>query len=192
MKYDIEVIKSKEEGSIKAYANVTLGNAFEISGIKIIDGENGLFVSMPNYHKNKVAEGSSEYQDYCFPITKDFATELRTAIIDAYEGKNEPEITNVKVTALEERNDSLKGLATVIIDNSFAVTGIKIYKGENGLFVSMPSYKHNDEFRDVCHPVTASFREKLIASVINKYQEKVQEKSQEVNKDSPRQRPMQR
>lgn len=52
MKYDISVKKIEDENSkIKAIATLTLGDAFTIKGIKLYEGEKGLFVSMPNYKK---------------------------------------------------------------------------------------------------------------------------------------------
>ena len=41
-------------------------------------------------------------------------------------------------------NESIKGTASVNINGAFAIRGVKIIEGSNGLFVSMPSYKLND------------------------------------------------
>ncbi|MDE6590405.1 MAG: SpoVG family protein, partial [Oscillospiraceae bacterium] len=37
-----------EKGSVLAFANVDLGGCFAVSGIKIVEGKDGPFVSMPS------------------------------------------------------------------------------------------------------------------------------------------------
>lgn len=74
----------------------------------------------------------------------------------------------------EDENSKLKAAVTVTFGNAFVVKGIKLYEGEKGLFVSMPNYKVDEEYKDICFPTTASFREKLNTVVLEKYQEIVQ------------------
>lgn len=67
---------------------------------------------------------------------------------------------------------SIRAYASVDIDQCFAVQGIKVVEGgENGLFVSMPSRKTQDGYREICFPVTAEFREQLHGAVLNAYQQ---------------------
>lgn len=69
---------------------------------------------------------------------------------------------------------SIRAYASVDIDKCFAVRGIKVVEGgENGLFVSMPSRKTQDGYRDICFPVTAEFREQLHDAVLNAYQQAI-------------------
>ena len=49
-------------------------------------------------------------------------------------------------------SDSIKGTASVNINGAFAIRGVKIIEGSNGLFVSMPSYKAGNEYKDICFP----------------------------------------
>ena len=58
-------------------------------------------------------------------------------------------------------SDSIKGTASVNINGAFAVRGIKIIEGSNGLFVSMPSYKAGNEYKDICFPITQECRKQL-------------------------------
>ena len=52
----------------------------------------------------------------------------------------------------------------------FGVRGIKIVeRGKEGLFVSMPSRKTQDGYRDICFPVTAEFRNELHTAVLDAY-----------------------
>lgn len=69
---------------------------------------------------------------------------------------------------------SIRAYASVDIDQCFAVRGIKVVEGgENGLFVSMPSRKTQDGYREICFPVTAEFRERLHGAVLNAYQQAI-------------------
>ncbi|MFR5632772.1 MAG: SpoVG family protein [Monoglobales bacterium] len=63
-----------------------------------------------------------------------------------------------------------RAYASATIDGCFAVRGIKVVEGgKDGLFVSMPSRKAQDGYKEVCFPVTAEFREQLYSGVLNAY-----------------------
>ena len=50
MKYDITLKKIEDENSkLKAIATINIGDAFTVKGVKVYEGKDGLFVSMPNY-----------------------------------------------------------------------------------------------------------------------------------------------
>ena len=51
-----------------------------VTGIKVIDGKKGAFVSMPQYTAR-----DGEWKDSCFPITAEFREELSEAVLEAYE-----------------------------------------------------------------------------------------------------------
>lgn len=56
-RYNISVHKMKDSDSnVLAYADLSIGGSFVVKGIKIMDGSNGAFVSMPNYKTNKLDE----------------------------------------------------------------------------------------------------------------------------------------
>ena len=62
------------------------------------------------------------------------------------------EITQVRVFPVEE--EKLKAFVSVIFDDCFVVSDIKIIQGNSGLFISMPSKKRkNGTFRDIAHPL---------------------------------------
>ncbi len=63
-------------------------------------------------------------------------------------------------------NESIKGTASVNINGAFAIRGVKIIEGSNGLFVSMPSYKVGNEYKDICFPITQECRKQLNDAVI--------------------------
>lgn len=72
---------SKQEGDVKlkAVASITFDNCFVVHDIKILDGREGLFMSMP---RKKLATG--EYKDSAHPINTEFREEIKTAVFDAY------------------------------------------------------------------------------------------------------------
>ena len=55
-------------------------------------------------------------------------------------------------------SDAIKGTASVNINGAFAIRGVKIIEGSNGLFVSIPSYKVGNEYKDICFPITPECR----------------------------------
>lgn len=67
-----------------------------------------------------------------------------------------------------------RAYASATIDGCFAVRGIKIVEGgKDGLFVSMPSRKTQDGYKEVCFPVTAEFRDQLHKAVMDAYQQAI-------------------
>ena len=68
-------------------------------------------------------------------------------------------------------NESIKGTASVNINGAFAIRGVKIIEGSNGLFVSMPSYKVGNEYKDICFPITQECRKQLNDAVIGAYEQ---------------------
>ena len=62
----------------------------DLDGLKIFDGANGFFVSMPN---KKAQDG--EYKDIAFPITKEAREQITSTVLQEYERKlNEAPKTN--------------------------------------------------------------------------------------------------
>lgn len=67
---------------LKAFAAITIDSEFVIKGLKVINGNNGLFVAMPN---EKGADG--QYYDTAFPITADCRQYIVEKILEEYEAK---------------------------------------------------------------------------------------------------------
>lgn len=76
---DIRVRKINSEGRMKAVASVTLDNAFVVHDIKVIQGEEKLFIAMPS---RKTPDG--EYKDIAHPITSEMRQLLHEEIIAKY------------------------------------------------------------------------------------------------------------
>lgn len=82
----------------------------------------------------------------------------------------------IKITSMYPpgQQGGIRAYASVTIDGCFAVRGIKVVEGgRDGLFVSMPSRKTTDGYKEVCFPVTAEFREQLHNAVMDAYQQAI-------------------
>jgi len=77
-------------------------------------------------------------------------------------------ITEVRIRTVA--SDKLKAYASVIFDECFVVTDIKVIEGPKGLFLSMPSKKKRDgKFRDIAHPLNTDFRKYMEDEVLAEY-----------------------
>jgi stage V sporulation protein G len=65
---------------MKAIVSVTLDDAFVIHDVKVIQGQNGLFVAMPS---RKTPNG--EYRDIAHPICTSAREVIQGAVLKAYE-----------------------------------------------------------------------------------------------------------
>lgn len=76
---DVRIRKLSEEGKMRAIVSVTFDNEFVVHDIKIIDGQNGLFIAMPS---RKVDDG--EFRDIAHPILSDTRNKIKAAIFAEY------------------------------------------------------------------------------------------------------------
>jgi stage V sporulation protein G len=77
-------------------------------------------------------------------------------------------ITQVKVFPVEE--EKLKAYVSIVLDDCFLVSDLKVIQGPNGLFISMPSKrKKNGEFKDVAHPLNRETRERMERRILEEY-----------------------
>ncbi len=72
----------RDEEKLRGFANVTFDNSFVVRGMKIIQGSNGYFVSMPS---RKRPDGT--HQDIAHPVNKDMRTEIERRVLEAYESE---------------------------------------------------------------------------------------------------------
>jgi stage V sporulation protein G len=80
------------------------------------------------------------------------------------------EITDVRVFPVNE--EKLKAFASIVFDDCFVVSDIKIIQGNNGLFISMPSKRRkNGMFRDIAHPLNSEMRKRIEEHIVEKYKE---------------------
>ena len=79
MEMDVRIFPYRGDGPVTATASVTLNGCFAVRDVRIMEGKNGLFVSMPRRKVN------GEYRDICYPCTKDFKQQFDQKVLEAYE-----------------------------------------------------------------------------------------------------------
>ena len=84
-------------------------------------------------------------------------------------------ITDVRVRRVEGET-RLKGVASITIDEAFAVHELRIIEGKEGLFVAMPSRKAADgTFRDIAHPINSGTRDMIQKTILDYYEKALEE-----------------
>lgn len=79
-------------------------------------------------------------------------------------------ITSVNVRKIEKEGSRMKGIASVLLDDSFAVHDIRIIEGDNGLFIAMPSRKTTTGgYRDIAHPINPEVRSMFEDAILEAY-----------------------
>jgi stage V sporulation protein G len=75
-------ITLRNEEKLKAFASITFDDCFVVRGLKVINGSQGYFVSMPS---RKRKDGS--YQDVAHPINNDMRKKIEDKVLDAFENE---------------------------------------------------------------------------------------------------------
>lgn len=81
-----------------------------------------------------------------------------------------PMQVDVKIRSLHASGSVLAD-ASVNLNGCFAIRGVKVVSGTNGPFVSMPSYKGRDGYKDICFPCTKEFHQQFHQAVLDAYQQ---------------------
>jgi len=77
---DVRIRMIPDENKMKAVVSITFDDEFVVHDIKIIDGQNGLFIAMPS---RKIGEG--DFRDIAHPLTSEARTRVKEAIFKEYE-----------------------------------------------------------------------------------------------------------
>ena len=84
----VKVHKTEREGSrMKGYATVTLDDCFVVRNIRIIEGDEKLFIAMPS----KKIKSTGEHKDIAHPINPATREKIQKAILEVYNNTPEPE-----------------------------------------------------------------------------------------------------
>lgn len=72
-------------GHMKAMARIVLNDQFVVQGLRVMEGENGLFVGYPpdNFYKGE------DYRSQCFPVTRQLREHIENCVLEKYQ-----ELTN--------------------------------------------------------------------------------------------------
>ena len=98
---NVHVRLIQKEGRVRAIAAVTLNDSFVVHDIRVIEGNEGLFVAMPS---RRLQNG--EFRDIAHPINAETRKEFEVAILSQYEiaiaeAENAPEEVVVEEAAVE-------------------------------------------------------------------------------------------
>lgn len=76
---DVRLRKVNTEGRMKAIASITIDHEFVIHDIRVIDGNNGLFVAMPS---KRTPDG--EFRDIAHPISSETRQKIQMAVLEVF------------------------------------------------------------------------------------------------------------
>ena len=68
-----------------ALATVTISDCLVLTGLRIVKGKKGMFVSMPQRKLSKPDKNGNEYADIFFPVTHEFREQLTDAVLGEYD-----------------------------------------------------------------------------------------------------------
>lgn len=81
---DVQVRKVNSGNRMKAIASITFDNEFVVHEIKVIEGQDGLFMAMPRREKN------GKFRDIAHPINQETRDKIQKAIFEAYDKAEDP------------------------------------------------------------------------------------------------------
>lgn len=76
---EVKVYPSKDSGRLKAYATVVFDNSFIVRDLKVIEGDKGLFVSMPSRRRK-----DGTFRDIVHPLNSETRTMIEESIVAEY------------------------------------------------------------------------------------------------------------
>jgi stage V sporulation protein G len=189
-KLDVRVYPIEEpQSNTKAFASVAFDDIVAIRGIRVIEGEKDLFVSMPQSRDRK----TNEYHNIASPIDSGLRNEVNKAVKNEYQrveklapderGYDKPEAgaanginvedikLDIKVYPIKEPQGGTKAFANINVDDLVEIRGVRVVDGEKGLFVSMPQSKDKDDvYHDVAFPINGDLRKEISRAVLEKYE----------------------
>lgn len=77
---DIRLRRIAVEGKVKAVASITFDDQFVVHDLRVVEGVNGLFLSMPS---RKTPDG--EFRDICHPITAECRAMIQEAVLKVFD-----------------------------------------------------------------------------------------------------------
>jgi stage V sporulation protein G len=82
---EVKIYAAREKsGRLKAYATIVFDNAFIVRDLKIIEGEKGLFVSMPSRPRK---DGS--FRDIAHPLNAEMRKHIEESVVAEYKNMSE-------------------------------------------------------------------------------------------------------
>ena len=89
-------------------------------------------------------------------------------------------ITNVSIRKSDREDSRMKAIASVLLDDEFAVHDLRIIEGTKGLFIAMPSRKTSSGgYRDIAHPISQEVRTMFEKEILDAYEKSLNEPTEE-------------
>ncbi|WP_018924725.1 septation regulator SpoVG [Salsuginibacillus kocurii] len=88
---DVRLRRVQTDGRMRAIASITVDHEFVVHDIRVIDGNNGLFVAMPS---KRTPDG--EFRDIAHPISSHTRDKIQTAVLGEYEKQGRSEEDKVE------------------------------------------------------------------------------------------------
>ncbi|HEY3366012.1 MAG TPA: SpoVG family protein [Symbiobacteriaceae bacterium] len=76
-----------DAGPTKAIGSVTIGDAFVVHGVRVVNSEKGLFVAMPQ------RKDGDRYRDVAHPVTSEMRAMMAHAVLEEYERMKSREVS---------------------------------------------------------------------------------------------------
>lgn len=83
---DVRLRRVNREGRMRAIASITFDSEFVVHDIRVIDGNNGMFVAMPS---KRTPDG--DFRDIAHPISPASREKIEAAVLEVYHKMDEPE-----------------------------------------------------------------------------------------------------
>ena len=77
---DVRVRRLNGDGKMKAIVSISFDDEFVVHDIKVIEGQNGLFIAMPSRRM-----GDGDFRDIAHPLISETRNKIKDAVLDAYE-----------------------------------------------------------------------------------------------------------
>jgi len=197
VKLDVRVYPIDEpKGSTVAFANVGIADSVAISGIRVVRGSKGSFVSMPqsqdkdgNYHNYATVNNDAILKEMNRAILAEFKSPTRDAdgqivgrvVNTEVEGEISDKV-DAKAYPLKDPRGSTLAFATVDISELVTINSVRVVDSEKGAFVGMPQSKDKDgNFHDIAFPINGELRRDISDAVLDSYTAKTAERRQSMS-----------
>ncbi len=85
---DVRIRRLTQEGKMRAIVSITLNDQFVVHDVRVIEGNNGLFVAMPS---KRTPNG--EFRDIAHPINSEARQEIQDSVLEVYKREMESNLS---------------------------------------------------------------------------------------------------
>jgi stage V sporulation protein G len=89
---EVKVYPAKQTGRLKAYATIVFDNCFIVRDLKIIEGNKGLFVSMPSRQRK-----DGTFRDIVHPLNSDMRKSIEELVVEEFNKVIENDISHEEI-----------------------------------------------------------------------------------------------